>query len=91
MMESNTLDNPSSLEIKELYKSLNGNTEENQLTSYKSDDRMSCGLVVYELLRIYQYIYHLGDVLENLRLYQWSGVTLFTDSISGIILNRNHK
>lgn len=79
---NNTLDNPSSLEIKELYKSLNRNAEENQLTSYKSDDRMSCGLVVYELLRIYQYIYHLGDVLENLRLYQWSGVTLFTDSIT---------
>lgn len=52
-----------------------------ELAGYDADDRMSCGLVVYEVLRIYSEVYKVGNILENMRLYQWVGVTLFTDSI----------
>ena len=48
---------------------------------YTADARMSCGLVVYEALRVYQEAYKTGNLLENLMLYQWAGVTLFTDAI----------
>ena len=51
------------------------------IEKHNGDDRMSCGLVVYELLRLYCYTFEIGPILENLRLYQWVGVTLFTDSI----------
>ena len=53
-----------------------------KINRHNGDDRMSCGLVVYELLRIYCYAFDLGELLENLRLYQWAGITLFTDSIA---------
>lgn len=48
---------------------------------YIADSRMSCGLVVYELLRVYSEAYMTGPILENTMLYQWVGVTLFTDAI----------
>lgn len=49
---------------------------------HDGDDRMSCGLVVYETLRILCDALGIDKLLENLRLYQWVGVTLFTDSIT---------
>ena len=60
----------------------NGNkTAADKLAIYEADSRMSCGLVVYELLRLYCETLQLGPILENLRLYQWAGVTLYTDAI----------
>lgn len=55
---------------------------------YKGDSRMSCGLVVYELLRVYCECFGNPMLLENLMLYQWVGVTLFTDAID-LISERN--
>lgn len=48
---------------------------------FQADDKMSCGVVVYELLRLYSRTYEVGKVLEHLRLFQWAGVTLLTDAI----------
>lgn len=55
-------------------------TSEN-LIDYEATDMMSCGLTIYELLRLYQIAYNTGDILEQAMLYQWSAVTLFTDSV----------
>ena len=52
-----------------------------KLEPYVADSRMSCGLVVYELLRVFQEAFNTGPILENTMLYQWAGVTLFTDAI----------
>lgn len=48
---------------------------------YKGTSAMSCGLVVYELLRIFCDIYGYTHLLENMKLYQWVGVTLISDVI----------
>lgn len=53
----------------------------NTITEYKGDNRMSCGLVIYELLRVYCECFSNTDLLENLLLFQWVGVTLMTDQI----------
>ena len=66
--------------IKKYFNKINTETFE-KLKEYVVDDRMSCGLVIYELLRVYQELFKLGNILENLRLYQWVGITLFTDEI----------
>lgn len=52
------------------------------LEDYKGDSDMSCGLVVYELMRIYCLCFYNSKLLENLMLYQWVGVTLLTDAIN---------
>lgn len=57
------------------------NTVDNIEDGYKADDRMSCGLVIYELFRVYQYVHNLSNIVEKTMLYQWVGVTLFTDSV----------
>lgn len=77
---NNTVSNSELSEIECLIRQ-NNNTASEKLSIYEADDRMSCGLVVYELLRVYCKAYQLGDILDNLRLYQWVGVTLFTDAI----------
>lgn len=46
---------------------------------YSGCDTMSAGLTVYEFLRYFQYMYHLPDNLDSLKLYQWAVITLFTD------------
>lgn len=51
------------------------------ITPYKAEKRMSCGLVIYELLRLYQLVYKMRNLIEEGMLYQWAGVTLFTDAI----------
>lgn len=50
-------------------------------TRYTGNSEMSCGLVVYELLRIYTKRTGQEKLLENMKLYQWAGITLFTDVI----------
>lgn len=60
----------------------------NNVDKYIGDNRMSCGLVIYELLRIYCECFSNPQLLENLMLYQWVGVTLFTDAIQ-LITPRN--
>lgn len=48
---------------------------------FQADSHMSCGLVLYEFLKLYQAYYGMQDMLEAGQLYQWAGVTLFTDAI----------
>lgn len=52
------------------------------ITEYTGSDEMSCGLVVYELLRIYCRCFSNEKLLENMMLYQWAGITLITDVIN---------
>lgn len=54
----------------------------NNITEYIGTQDMSCGLVVYELLRVYCECFDNSKLLENLMLYQWVGVTLITDVIN---------
>lgn len=51
-------------------------------STYEVTDAMSCGLVVYEFMRLYEILFKRPQLVENLQLYQWSALTLFTDSIS---------
>lgn len=55
--------------------------DDSDLSRYVGSDNMSCGLVVYEFLRVYCTVFSDVKILENLMLYQWSAVTLFTDAI----------
>lgn len=48
---------------------------------YTADKNMSCGLVTYELLRIYEDIIGTDPVIDNIKLYQWAGITLLSDVI----------
>lgn len=52
------------------------------LLEYNGDKDMSCGVVVYELLRLYCVCFGHKNLLENLMLYQWAGITLLTDVIN---------
>lgn len=54
---------------------------------YIADRAMSCGVVVYELLRVYGYAYDCILSLEQSRLVQWAGITLYTDVIDTL----NHR
>lgn len=47
-----------------------------------SDPDMSCGMVIYELLRYYQHTRGLDGEIERNKLYQWAVCTLFTDVIN---------
>lgn len=73
--------------IKEWLNKLGVDTNE-KLEEYVPTDMMSCGLTSYELYRLYSVAYKLGPMLENMMLYQWSAVTLFTDAIQ-LLNNRN--
>ena len=53
-----------------------------QLETYCGDIDMSCGVVVYELMRIYCECFANPKLLENLMLYQWAAITLITDVIN---------
>lgn len=66
--------------INEWLRKNNPNTTE-ILTDYVAEERMSGAMTLYELLSIYCEVYKTGPVLENLMLYQWVGVTLFSDAI----------
>lgn len=52
------------------------------LEQYKGTSDMSCGLVIYELLRLYCGCFGDEKLLENLMLFQWVGITLITDVIN---------
>lgn len=60
----------------------------NDIEEYKANADMSCGLVVYELLRIYCECFDNPKLIENLMLYQWVGITLLTDVVN-TLNNRN--
>lgn len=57
------------------------NTLSNPESGWAGDDRMSCGMTVYELLRFTQKAFGMHDILKAFRLYQCVGVTLITDAI----------
>ena len=61
----------------------------NNLEKYIGDSDMSCGLVVYEMLRLYCECFNNPKLLENLMLFQWVGVTLLTDVVN--TLNRRNQ
>lgn len=50
--------------------------------------KMSCGLVVYEIVRLWYTLYNDLDHLESERIYQWAAASLFTDDID-LIDERN--
>ena len=77
---NNTISNSNLSEIKYLL-GQNNSEAAKEITDYVADDRMSCGLVIYELLRLYCLAFSSEKLIENLLLYQWVGVTLFTDAI----------
>lgn len=77
---NNMIDNFDSNLVMEWLKKNNSNTDV-RLEDYEHDSRMSCGLVLYELLRLYCEGFNKQGLLENLMLFQWAGVTLFTDAI----------
>lgn len=52
------------------------------LPEYEADSNMSCGVVIYELFRLYNNIYGNIKDYESRQLEQWAGVTLITDVIS---------
>ena len=84
---NNMIENKNGKESNDWLKRTNPNTSES-IGDYEVDRRMSGGLVLYELLRIYCEAYRLGDVLENLMLFQWVGVTLFSDAVQ-LVPDRN--
>ena len=78
---NNTIDNYN-FEFDKLWLEKNKKDAFENLEPYQGIQDMSCGLVVYELLRLYCVCYGDKKLLENLMLYQWVGVTLFTDSVN---------
>lgn len=60
-----------------------------KIEKYESTDMMACGLTSYELYRLYQLAYGKENMLENMMLYQWSAITLFTDAIQ--MLNERNQ
>lgn len=87
ILVNNTLDNSDTSVLSNWMKLNNPNSVE-KIEPYNADNRMSCGLVIYELLRLYQEAYLTGPILENMMLYQWVGVTLITDAIP-LLSDRN--
>ena len=77
---NNMISNSESFTLETWLRGMNPGTTE-KIEPYIADSRMSCGLVIYELLRIYQEAYIKRPILENMVLYQWVGITLFTDAI----------
>lgn len=75
-----------------LHKSLEGETRggkyiilnnmvNNTEQGYIVNKDMSCGLVLYEFLSLYEKRYRDINILESSLLYQWATVTLYTDAI----------
>lgn len=85
---NNTIDSDTCDEDLEWIRSIN-KYELNNIKPYKSDKDMSCGLVVYELLRVFCSMLNRDKLLENAKLYQWAAVTLFTDSVN--LLNARNQ
>lgn len=51
---------------------------------YKGTQAMSCALAYYEFMRVYYTCFSNVQIIENLKLYQWAAMTLFTDVIDTI-------
>lgn len=54
----------------------------------KGTQKMSCGLVVYEIMRVWYAIRGEQNILEKSRKYQWAAASLYTDQID-LINSRN--
>lgn len=57
------------------------NTISNLKDNYTAEDRMSGAEVVYEFIRQYEIMYNTGALIENRQMYEWVGVSLYTDVI----------
>ena len=84
---NNTIDNKN-YEYDESWVKESKNEAFKNISRYIPTVEMSCGLVVYELLRVYCNYFSDEKILENLMLYQWVGVTLLTDAIQ-LVNERN--
>ena len=84
---NNTIENKNQEQDNLWLRSKNISAFEN-IQHYEGDGDMSCGVVVYELLRIYCECFSNPKLIENLMLYQWAAITLITDSIN-TLNNRN--
>ena len=51
-------------------------------------NKMSCGLLVYEIMRLWYGIYNNSDIIDKSRIYQWAAASLYTDQID-LIDERN--
>ena len=78
---NNTIENTNQEEDESWLKGRNISAFDN-LQHYVGDKDMSCGVVVYELLRLYCECFSNPKLIENLKLYQWAAITLFTDVIN---------
>lgn len=58
------------------------NTVSNLEDNYTAEDRMSGAEVVYEFIRQYEFMYNTGALIENRNMYEWVGVSLYTDVIA---------
>ena len=77
---NSTIDNDTFEHDSKWLRSKNISAFEN-INPHKGTQAMSCGLVVYEFLRLYCECFANPKLLENLMLYQWVGITLITDVI----------
>ena len=77
---NSTIDNPNPDEDKNELIKINSEAFKN-VSNYTGTAAMSCGLVVYELMRVYFACFNNEMVLENKMLDQWAGITLYTDVI----------
>lgn len=85
---NSTIDNPNPDEDRsELTKLKPGAFDKTE--NYIGSNQLSCGLVIYELLRVYFTCYKSELALENKMLYQWAGITLYTDVID--TLNKRNQ
>lgn len=58
------------------------NNVDNPIGNYKACNNMSAGLVSMEFFRYMQVRCNLSDIVNDLRLYTWAVVSLFTDVIN---------
>lgn len=85
---NNVLPGQNPEKVKQWLKQIGTETSE-KIEPYESTDMMACGLTSYELYRFYQMAYDRQNMLENMMLYQWSAITLFTDAIQ--MLNERNQ
>ena len=59
----------------------NGDNSFLECDRYIADSRESCGVVLYELFRVYGKYYKCENILRDSLLEQWAGATLLTDKV----------
>ena len=77
---NNMIGNSNGSEVNDWLRNNNPDTIET-ITDYVADARFSGAAVLYEIFRLYEEAYKVGPALKNLGLFQWVGVTLFSDAI----------